>query len=181
MRATFDHLHHIMSRANSVSGVFMEIGVWKGDTLIPAAKHYTGRQFVGVDSFEGMAEPTERDFDDSGKTKFPKGALNAQGFIAENYPPNVKIIQGWVPFVLDKIEVGPIAFCHLDLDQYLPTCQAMTWAWERMAKGGVLACHDWFPEQETLATGAIKDIAKLDNMQILTDPFAPQFCYFIKG
>jgi hypothetical protein len=70
---------------------------------------------------------------------------------------NVVVHEGWVPDVFEEMSQVTFGFAHIDLDQYLPTMYAIDFVWERMQPGGIMVCHDWFPEREILAAQAIRD------------------------
>lgn len=137
-------------------GPRIEFGVFKGATLnlmVSEGKH-AGPTY-GVDSFQGMAEPSELDIKD-GWNPYPKGRLLA----APPYIPDTTIIKGFVPKVLEICPGGPFAFAHVDMDQYWPTWHALTWLFTRMLPGGIICCDDYFTERDWLAAGAINELAQ---------------------
>lgn len=139
--------------AQAPAGPRIEFGVFHGDALRRMAAHEG--ETIGVDSFEGMPEPTERDIKD-GWNPYPRGRLKAD-------PPNVpgaRMVRGWVPEVLDDLPDGPYAFAHVDMDQYDSTLAALQWLRPRMMPGGVLCCDDWFADRDWLAAGAINAVAR---------------------
>jgi len=162
-------------------GDLAEIGVWHGTTFMPMAeigRHY-GRTVHAVDSFQGMAQPTDRD-----TAQYPKGALSVGGseIFRELVAPygNVVVHEGVVPEVLDRISVKCFAFVHLDLDHYAPTRAALEWLWPRMSPGGILCCHDWTRERTTLAAGAINDWARHSGVPISGVMERSAHCWFVR-
>jgi len=173
MRASFEHLRVLVESVEAVPGDFAELGVWRGATFGPLALvgHVNDRICHAVDSFEGMSEPTAADFAADGTCQYKRGSLNAGGTLPlleaiaaefgdiQEDVANVRIRKGWVPEVLDTVKLTTgLAFTHVDLDQYEPTLHALRWAWERTNPGGILACHDWWPEVHIppiLATAAL--------------------------
>lgn len=148
--------------SNIPEGPRMEIGVLRGDTLIRIAQH-SGKTY-GVDSFEGMPEPTEHDII-NGVNNYPKGRLAvSEGFVhrrlyLEGLTHSVELVRGFVPDVLSRLPDGPFALVHLDIDHYASTKAALEWLWPRMMKGGVLCCDDYFPDQQGLAALALNEWA----------------------
>jgi O-methyltransferase len=141
-------------------GPRIEIGVHAGQSLALIADH--DDQTIGVDSFEGMAEPGPEDFHAPGRTNYPKGRLavgidRVRRFVGQG----PVLIKGFVPDVLTEIPDGPYAFAHLDIDHYEPTRQALAWLFEHMAPGGALCCDDWFPGQDCLAAKALNEAAAM--------------------
>lgn len=149
--AIFRHL-----LASAPIGPRMEIGVLQGATLAMIASH-AGTTY-GVDSFEGMAEPGERDIV-NGINNYPRGRFATPVAVVQRAVPQAVLIKGFVPEVLASTPDGPFAFVHLDLDHYGPTKSALEWLFPRMMAGGILLCDDWFAGQDFLAAGAINEVA----------------------
>lgn len=126
------------------------------------------RHCVAVDSFAGMAEPTDRDRDADKAHQYSKGSLagGAEAFDRVSAEPNAIVFRGFVPEILFQVNVVAFAFVHLDLDHYAPTVAALDWLWPRMSRGGIIAAHDWFPHVEILASAAIKDWAAKSGAKI---------------
>lgn len=138
------------------AGPRIEIGVFRGHTLRLIARHHG--ETIGVDSFEGMAEPTEHDFVD-GVTRYPKGRLACPMDRVRQEVPSAVLIKGFVPEILADVPDGPFAFAHVDPDHYAPTVAALEWLDSRMMPGGVLVADDYFPNLDALASKAIKEFA----------------------
>jgi len=138
----------------------MEIGVLSGHSLAIIARH-PGTTY-GVDSFEGMAEPSKYDIVD-GVNNYPKGRLSVPMSRVSSYlaAQGVKasLVKGFVPEILGSLPQGPFAFVHLDIDHYEPTLAALDWLFPRMLPGGILLCDDWFENQDFLAARAINEVA----------------------
>lgn len=160
MRCSFDCLLPLILRARKVEGAFVEMGVFWGQTLVPMSHYLLSggdtRPVYGIDSFDGMGKPTEKDFDQDA-TKYPEGCLKSDmDWVRQSCPENVRLLKGWVPQVLDKCPETQVAFCHIDLDQFQPTLEGLRWAWPRLVPGGVIAIHDWFPAENIYASGGVK-------------------------
>jgi len=164
MRASFQHLEPILAGLKGAPGDFAEFGVWRGETFMPLAAlaKAQNRLCHAIDSFLGMAEPTEDDRNPQGVQEYVKGALNVGGSgefrkkVARL--PNVRIWEGYLPGILPRIRIpAGLAFCHVDLDHYTPTLAVLGWCWERTNPGGVLCCHDWLPQYDCMATKAARE------------------------
>lgn len=134
------------------SGPRIEFGVFRGKTL--QLMRHSGL-LMGVDSFEGMPQHTERDEKD-GWIPYPKGRLAS----APPKVPGATLVKGWVPDILKYLPVGPYAFAHLDMDQYDSTLAALEWLYPKMLSGGIIVCDDWFKDRDWLAGGAINLFAE---------------------
>ena len=159
-------MHHqtIIKLAESVKdirGDFIELGVYKGASFkkILAVGMIQDRTCYAVDSFLGMAEPTEHDAGQYHKGKFNVGGpLDFLKLFSGRQHSFIEVLNGYIPDVL--VSINPdrkFAFAHVDLDQYLPTKQALDWLYNRMSDGGIIACHDYLPgcNKDQLATKAI--------------------------
>jgi len=158
--AEWDCFYRMLAKAPP--GDRIEFGVLSGGTLGKMSNH-PGKTF-GVDSFEGMGEPSQHDIKD-GVNQYPKGRLMAPMSDARRNAPRAILIKGFVPQVLSVVPNGPYAFADVDLDHYQPTLDALEWLWPRMLPGGVIITDDHFPGRDWLAARAINEFA-------LTHPLA---------
>jgi hypothetical protein len=142
--------------ARAPAGPRIEFGVFRGESLALIADH--PGLTIGVDSFEGMAQPGPRDLP---ATAYPKGRLAAAIEIAAAAVPKARLVKGFVPQVLEQIHEEAFGFAQVDLDQYGPTLAALEWlqslTCSRMAPGGIILCDDVFPGRTSLASGAVND------------------------
>jgi hypothetical protein len=137
-------------------GLRIEFGVHRGATLAKMARH--GGETIGVDSFAGMAAPTERDVKD-GWNPYPRGRFATPEGVAQAAAPKARLVKGFVPDILAELPEGAFAFAHVDMDHYGPTMAAMRWLWPRMMTGGVICADDWFEGRDWLAAGALNEFA----------------------
>jgi len=167
MRASFEHIKELVEECAKLPGDFAEVGVWKGDTFAPLCRwaHLVGKKAYAIDSFEGMGEPTESDYQ-GGNCHYPAGALSVGGGPGVSAvmrkcgvsASSAIILRGWIPTVFNAIADGiTFAFAHVDVDHFRPTQQSLDFFWPRMVKGGVLCCHDWTPKRGCLASKAFDD------------------------
>ena len=166
----FDHLKPLLDSVAGLDGAFAEVGVRHGDTFEPLCRHAhaRGAACYGIDSFEGMATPTERDVLADGGCRWVAGELDTGGEAGEravrervyDLGDTPQILRGWVPDVFQRISASArFAFVHLDLDQYEPTLAAAWHFWPRMVRGGIVVCHDYWPGCDRQASGGFSDFA----------------------
>ena len=99
----------------TLEGVCLEFGVFNGKSVNYFAKHLQGLNFVGFDSFEGLAE------DWKGCFRW-KGDFNLKG----NLPAvrsNVTLVKGWFEQTLpeyckEHLGKNSVRFVHIDSDTY---------------------------------------------------------------
>lgn len=152
--------------AGAPAGPRIEFGVFHGDTLRLIARH-PGITF-GIDSFEGMPEPTARDMKD-GKNPYPKGRLAVgidEARLNTRECECLMLIRGFVPEVLRDVPQWRYAFAHVDMDQYDSTFAALQWLWPLMAPGGIICCDDYIAGRDWLSAGAIDAFAASVNQPL---------------
>jgi len=184
LRANFVHIEELLRRVlkDGTPGDLAEFGVWHGTTFMPMAElaRIHGKRIHAVDSFAGMAQETPRD-----GGQFRKGALDVGGsavfrMLVKPFGGTVAVHEGFVPNVLRELADARFAFVHLDLDQYAPTLAALRFLWPRMERGGVLVCHDWFVDRDTLAAGAIRDWTLEMGVSLAGSLDESGHCWFVK-
>lgn len=100
--------------------LFLEFGVFSGNTINIISKYTPENIIYGFDSFEGLPEKWERT---DNLNYFEKGYFNTNG----NFPvvnKNVALIKGWFNETLPKFMKNndrPISFLHIDCDLYSST------------------------------------------------------------
>ena len=182
-----------------VEGDFIEFGVHKGDSLRTIISWGLAistwkdeecvshrRNVIGVDSFRGLAEPSEFDKTPEGEASYPKGKFDIGGLNglhqdikdANEKLDWVTLYEGFVPDILADLPDGPYAFAHIDLDHYRPTEAVLNWLWGRLSNGGIILCHDWFPGRGYLAGVAIEHFLAREGLQI--EGSEGKWCWFKK-
>ncbi len=194
-----DICQELLPQTVDVEGDYIEFGVHKGNslrTLISwgqtfqnwkddAAKSHR-RQVIGVDSFRGLAEPSESDNTPEGEPAYPKGKFDIGGLNglhqdikdANEQLDWVTLYEGFVPQILGDLPKGPYAFAHVDLDHYEPTVTTLEWLWRRLGNGGIILCHDYFPGRGYLAGKAIDKF--LVYKQLKVEGTEGKWCWFKK-
>ncbi len=141
----------------NVKGDIVEIGVYKAEKymlFLDIAKQQ-GKIAHAIDSFRGF--PSISKFD----TFYKKGDLgvNGAGWLRKKTAnkKNARIHEGFVPEILEAIEINTISFIHIDVDLYKPTKQSIKWAWPLLTSGGIMVCHDYLPNDERNCSRAIDE------------------------
>ncbi len=123
----------------TMSGYFLEFGVFRGGTIRYIAKHYPQGYVDGFDSFEGLPESW------AGYT-MDKGTFNLNGRLPK-VPANVRLHPGWfdksLPVWLENNE-GPVSFIHIDCDLYSSTKTVFDLLLPRLREGSVIVFDEYF-------------------------------------
>jgi hypothetical protein len=160
----FDYLEHI--RLNNVEGDFVECGVWKGGTILGIMEYLSfhnmrDRKVWGYDTFSGLTEPTENDYELNGwshqRTKdywlkhqndWCKSGLEEvrNNLSSTTFPKeNLKLIVGDICQTLLKQENVPlkISLLRLDTDWYESTKAEMDILYPFVSENGVVIVDDY--------------------------------------
>lgn len=153
LKSTVDYVESIMSNISSVDskwkvhnyalqemsldGLFLEFGVFKGETINYIAKK-TKNKVYGFDSFEGLPE-------------FWRDGFDRNAFAIEALPQvedNVVLIKGrfeeTLPVFLDEKRDLPIAYLHVDCDLYSSTKTVFDNLEGRIRSGTVIVFDEYF-------------------------------------
>lgn len=135
-----DALNELMETARAApAGDFVEVGVYKGGSAIVLydVAQAQGRRLFLFDTFYGIpVRDAKRDAHNVGDFRDTSVAAVRAAM------PEALVYEGVFPYTLPD-DVGPVAFAHIDVDQYastLLTCQALA---SRMAPGGVMVFDDY--------------------------------------
>ncbi len=130
-------VHQFAISKVSVKGLYLEFGVYKGQTIDFIAKQVPQTVF-GFDSFEGLPEFWRDGFD---KGTF---ALNKLPKVEEN----VVLVKGYfdqsLPDFLLKYESEPIAYLHIDCDLYSSTKTLFEHLKSNIVPGTVIVFDEYF-------------------------------------
>lgn len=111
--------------------------------------------FIGIDSFEGVSEPSNFDSD-----YFKKHDLRVPYEVAKSNLSrfnNVDLIKGWIPEVFGKLKDSRYSFVHIDVDLYEPTLKSVEYFWDKIITGGIMVCDDYGSSKTIGARKAIDD------------------------
>jgi O-methyltransferase len=162
-RARFYNLISFLKGVESLPGVIIECGCWKGlssylicNYLKETKPSFNGENFFVIDSFEGLSEPNEKDIITS---SLLDGAGNRKGTFFKKYGAysspidtvkktlsnfkEVTFFKGWIPKVLNDLPDLKVKFVHIDLDLYDPIFGSLEYFFPRLVKGGIIVCDDY--------------------------------------
>lgn len=157
-----DRLANLVSYAERVrmyEGDFAEFGVFRGGSLELIAKLHPERRIMGLDSFEGLPNPTKADNyhkkGDFSETDY----MAIRGYFKIMYP-NVAVIKGFSPFN----QLNPdrkYAFVHIDVDLYRSVLEGLDFFYPRMVEGGIIILDDYGFETTEGAKKATDEFCRL--------------------
>ncbi|NLZ16300.1 MAG: class I SAM-dependent methyltransferase [Desulfobulbaceae bacterium] len=121
----------------SLNGLYLEFGVFKGESIRYIAKNNPGKQIHGFDSFQGLPEQWAHN---------PEGAFTTHGKMPK-VPANVKLWKGYFEDSLPgwcKQYSDSIAFLHIDCDLRSSTATILECLTGRIHPGTVIVLDDYF-------------------------------------
>lgn len=140
------------------AGTVLEVGVWHGGSAWYLAQlaETQGRPCLLFDTFTGI--PYREDFDPHRVGDFADADANADKIRA--IIPYARVIEGVFPESAASLNLAPVAFVHLDCDQYKSYRDALAFLQPLMVKGGIVWCDD-----DTCLGGAEKAVAEFVTAQ----------------
>ena len=153
---------------NKIQGDIVECGVWRGGSMMLMAKKLLqakdqSRQLFLFDTYEGMAQPGEKDVSAVDNSKAgdiweqtdkvgdnnSTWCYSALDEVKENLqktgynPEKMTFVKGKVEDTLPHPAVGPIALLRLDTDWYESTKHELETLYDKLVPGGVLIIDDY--------------------------------------
>lgn len=137
-----------IQQVKALDGDFVELGVFRGHTTLFAAEYFGfaewPRRWLLFDTFEGIPE----DQLDPNWAKVNKdtyvGVYSYEEVEARFAPfPNIEVIKGRVPEVLEGRAPDRIAFLHVDLNNTTAEIGALEALYDRIVPGGVIVLDDY--------------------------------------
>jgi O-methyltransferase len=144
---------------------FAETGVYAGMTMFFTAE-YCNKSFLGIDSWEGVSEPSEFDTEYFKTVKLKSEMAWAKNNLSRY--DNIELKKGWIPEVFKDIEDKHYSFVHIDVDLYEPTKESIEYFWPKIVTGGVLICDDYGSYKTEGSRKAVNDF--FENYNILELP-----------
>ena len=120
------------------TGLFLEFGVFKGESINYFAKRRPQQKFHGFDSFVGLKEDWLGHFE-------PKGAFDVAGKLPQ-VRENVTLIPGWFDETLPRFlsdNSGNAAFIHIDSDTFEAAQTVLDLLKERIGKGTIVVFDEY--------------------------------------
>ena len=172
-------------RTLDVPGVIIELGVFKGPSLIRLAAYQSllgdGRALYGFDTF-GTFPETQNIDDKEPRRKFVElagdtsiGVNDLRDILDRQSDNNVILVEGDIcetlPSFVDQHRDMSVAMVHLDVDIYEPSLCAVKTLWPLMSPGAIMMLDDYdtFPGQCRAVHEAI-DNPKVQTLEYTNAP-----------
>ena len=163
------NLFQVFGLTKDLPGAMIECGVWRGLGSLMLCERmkqwdasYTGKDYIMVDSFEGLSKPTE---DDKLSDKVAGHFSTDMQIVKDNLEdfPDITFYKGWIPPVLEELQERKYKFVHIDVDLVEPTVGAFEYFYPRMVEGGVIVCDDYGFKYWPGTKEAVDEFCKKNN------------------
>jgi len=137
-----------LRQARNVAGDFVELGVFKGHTTLFTAE-YLGfadwdRRWFLYDTFDGIPDDQVDDGWAEKNVMAYRGTFSFEE-VRDRFAefPNIEVIKGRVPEILETRCPERIAFLHVDMNNAQAEIAALDALYDRLSPGGVIVFDDY--------------------------------------
>ena len=131
--------------ALNIPGDFVECGVFQGFSSIVMAEcldfSKIDKQWYLYDTFEGI--PADQDTSNASKKGYQQKDLFESVTKRFQAYPNIEVIQGRVPEILEEKSPKTIAFMHIDMNSEVAEVAALEKLFQRVSPRGVIMFDDY--------------------------------------
>jgi hypothetical protein len=166
-----------------VPGDFVECGVNAGFISSAVMSHLRwntlDRRFHLIDTFSGpVLDQYSPEEIARGRLGLAVHALAAGGYVTDlarvraNYSewPNAVVVQGAIPEVLSTLDIGPVAFLHIDMNCAYPERAALEFFWNHLSSGAIVLLDDYAYFGHEQQTNAIDSAVQGLGANVLSLP-----------
>jgi hypothetical protein len=166
-----------------VPGDFVECGVNAGFISSAIMRHLRwntlDRRFFLIDTFSGpIFDQYSPEEVARGRRSLARDALAAGSYVTDlarvrtNYSewPNAVVAPGAIPEVLPALEIGTVAFLHIDMNCAYPERAALEFFWNHLSRGAIVLLDDYAYFGHEQQTRAIDSTALALGANILSLP-----------
>lgn len=169
----------IKRAVREMEGDLVECGVWKGMTSYSGMLYSNwnlsrrDKSFWLVDSWDGLdeellVEGESKNYSDKKKSVY-KGVFPAVEKTFSNVDA-VKLIKGFVPDVLKKVECDKISYLHIDMNSAYPELEAIKYFWDKLVTGAVIVLDDYGFVSHEIQKKVIDEFCNEVGSEVLTLP-----------
>ena len=170
-------------QASMLDGDFVECGVNRGMLSSGIMKYLKwdslGKNFFLVDTFQGMdqsllTEPEKEGgyLEKNEQLLSSKFYVNGVESVKANFAEwkNITIVEGAIPQILKGIDVGKVAYLHLDMNSATPEMAALDYFWDRLVPGAFVLMDDYAYDGYRNQKLGLDEVAKKKGVKIASLP-----------
>lgn len=136
-----------------IQGSIVECGTWRGGGLAlidwVLRQHGENRTLWGLDSFQGLPRPDDRDGSHVQSSYFDGWCSASQDDVKRAIETlggdvsRVRLVPGWLAETLPRAQTGTIALLNIDVDWYSSVKTTLDLLFDRVAPGGIVNVDDY--------------------------------------
>ena len=160
-----------------IDGDFVELGVERGYLTLAMLKYigvkkFKNRSIYLLDSWEGVDQETLLPGEEEMDINWNKQFEGNYEFIKKTFKKYsfVKIIKGFIPETLPKIDSNKISFLHIDLNSAFPEAEAIKFLWNKIVPGGIILLDDYNQVSREVQKDTINKLSKTIGFSVLSLP-----------
>ena len=137
-------------KINSLEGVIVECGVWKGGYSIFLSKLFNNKNIWVCDSYEGCQDPSKGNYYyDEERHSLGMYSISLEE-VKDNFKlfkaldeSKVKFLKGWVKDTLLTANINKISLLRVDVDSYSATLEVLDALYDKVVNGGYIIFDDF--------------------------------------
>lgn len=136
-------LIELLRHALRLEGELVEMGVYKGSSayIIADVAKASGKKLTLFDTFAGTPEHSDEDNVKRAGQYADTSLEGVLGYLSEF--ANIEAHKGFIPETLSVLDGKRVCFCHIHLNLYESTKNALEYIYERMTLGGIILIEDY--------------------------------------
>jgi O-methyltransferase len=142
-------LTSLAQQCQYLPGNFAEFGTWRGGCAYMILSRTTagaaGHRFFLFDTFAGIPADrlTERERRQGFANRLSDTSVEYVDDLLARWRPRYQLCPGDIFNTLDVVDVGSLAFAHIDMNAAAPSQLALEFTYARMLRGGIIVFDDY--------------------------------------
>jgi O-methyltransferase len=124
-------------------GKILEVGTFRGGGALHISNACPEREIFVFDSFEGFRSLKPGLDDIFGAEWFKDASVEVVQSLFRPFERNVRVVKGFFPDSAAGIDLESVSFCHLDVDVYEATRDALFFLADRLAPRSLIVLDDF--------------------------------------
>jgi O-methyltransferase len=165
-------LWQLVEETHHLHGDIIEIGTWRGASLIIMATKMASMQssstIYGCDTFEGVVKSSHKD-------NYYKDGMHSnttltyvQNRIAALQLSNIVLCKGIFPNETgNTVTSTQFRLCHLDVDTYQSAKDCVDFLWPKITIGGIMVCNDYGYPRTKGITQFVNELRQKNNSIVI--------------
>ena len=124
-------------------GTMLEVGTFRGGGALHISNACPAREMFVFDTFEGFRSLAPGLDDIFDRNWFKDTTADHVRLLFEPFNRKVTVVKGFFPNSAEKLDLGRVAFCHLDVDVYEASRDSLTFLADKLADRSLIVLDDF--------------------------------------